>query len=386
MFRVLLSAVVLAGVVTACTAERAAAPEVPTGDPAAFKWNLPAGFPTPLVPADNAMSEAKVALGRRLFYDPRLSGSQAFSCASCHRQAKAFADGRNLPLGSTGQLHPRNSMALSNVAYHVMLGWADPETRRLEAQALIPILGETPVELGLKGHEDELLQRLRSVSLYRDLFAAAFPGDSQRVSVGNVTRALAAFERTFISGNSPYDQYKRGSAGAISGAAKRGEALFFSDRLKCSRCHSGTFFTNAARWVGSTTAEPEFVNNGLYNLGGTGAYPAPNAGLFAFTGIASDMGRFKVPSLRNIAVTYPYMHDGSLSTLDDVIDHYAAGGRTLTAGPNPGDGSRNPYKSPLVAGFAITAGEKGDLVAFLRSLTDSTFLTDPRLSNPWIVK
>ena len=376
----------VAGVVAACSDPGATAPGGPTADPAAFRWLLPKGFPTPIVPADNPMSDAKVALGRRLFYDTRLSGNQAFSCASCHKQENAFADARNLPFGSTGQPHPRNSMSLPNVAYQVMLGWANPDARRLEAQALIPMLGEMPVELGLHGREAELLQRLRDVSLYRDLFGATFPGDREPVSLDNVTRALAAFERTFLSGDAPYDRFKAGAAGAVSAAAKRGEALFRSDRLACSQCHSGPLFTNAARWVGSTSGDPEFLNNGLYNLDGAGGYPPPNTGLFAFTAKAADMGRFKVPSLRNIDVTYPYMHDGTLATLEDVIDHYAAGGRTLATGLNRGDGSRSPYKSPLVAGFMISAGEKADLVAFLRSLTDSTFLTSPALSNPWIIR
>jgi cytochrome c peroxidase len=370
----------------ACDRPGAAGSKLPSADTAAFRWLLPPGLPRPDVPADNPMSAAKVELGRRLFYDPRLSGSRAFSCASCHRQEKAFADARNLPLGSSGQLHPRNSMALSNVAYQVVFGWADPATRSLEAQAMIPLVGETPLEMGLHGHEDDLLRRLDSVPLYRALFAAAFASDSPHITIRNVTRGIAAFERTFMSGNAPYDLYKRGAAGAISDAARRGEALFLSDRLKCSRCHSGPFFTNAARWRGASAGDPEFLNNGLYNIGGHGAYPAPNTGLFATTGIAGDIGRFKVPSLRNVAVTYPYMHDGSVATLDDVIDHYAAGGRTLTSGPYPGVGRRNPYKSALVGGFAITPGEKSDLIAFLRSLTDSTFLTDPKFSNPWIVR
>ena len=178
-----------------------------------------------------------------------------------------------------------------------------------------------------------------------------------------------------------------GNTGALSDAARRGEALFRSDRLKCAQCHSGVMFTNAARWVGSTTpGDPEFFNTGLYNLGGAGAYPAPNTGLRAITGVASDMGKFKVPSLRNIEVTFPYMHDGTVATLSDAIDHYAAGGRTITGGANAGVGSANPFKSALIGGFTITAAEKSDLVAFLRSLTDSTFLTDLRFSNPWIVK
>jgi cytochrome c peroxidase len=371
----------------ACTADRATGPEIPSGDPSAFQWKLPADFPRPLVPADNPMSDAKVELGRRLFYDTRLSGNGAFSCSSCHRQANAFADARNLPFGSTGQPHPRNSMSLPNVAYQVVLGWANTVTRRLEEQALIPMLGETPVELGLAGREEELLNRLRAVALYTALFRAAFPDDAAPITLGNVTKAIATFERTFVSGDSPYDRFRRGDAGALSDAARRGEALFRGDRLKCSQCHSGVMFTNAARWVGSPPPEnPEFFNTGLYNIDGAGAYPAPNTGLKAISGVASDMGKFKVPTLRNIEVTFPYMHDGTVATLSDVIDHYAAGGRTISGGANAGVGSANPYKSALVGGFTITGGEKSDLIAFLRSLTDSTFLTDPRFSNPWIVK
>ena len=370
----------------ACSSERSTGPSIPSGDPAAFRWSLPDGFPQPLVPADNPMSDAKVELGRRLFYDTRLSGNNQFSCSSCHRQSNAFADARNRPFGSTGQAHPRNSMSLPNVAYQVVLGWANPQTRRLEAQALIPMLGETPVELGLAGREEEMLGRLRAVALYNSLFPVAFPDDPSPITLGNVTKAIATFERTFVSGDSPYDRFRRGNASAMSDAAQRGETLFRSDRLKCSQCHSGVMFTNAARWVGSTTNDPEFINTGLYNIDGAGTYPAPNTGLLAITGVASDMGKFKVPSLRNIEVTFPYMHDGTVATLSDAIDHYAAGGRTITSGPNAGVGSANPYKSPLVGGFTISDAEKSDLIAFLRSLTDSTFLTNPKFTNPWIAK
>ena len=373
-------------VASACGGERSTGPSVPSGDPAAFRWELPAGFPMPVVPADNPMSDAKVELGRRLFYDTRLSGNGAFSCSSCHRQQNAFADARNLPFGSTGQAHPRNSMSLPNVAYQAVLGWANTDTRLLESQALIPMLGTQPVELGLAGREAEMLERLRAVAVYPPLFRAAFPNDAAPVTLDHVTKAIASFERTFTSGDSPYDRYRRGIANAMSDAAKRGETLFTGDRLRCSQCHTGIMLTNAARWVGGPSGDPEFFNTGLYNVGSTGVYPAPNTGLHGVTGLASDMGKFKVPSLRNIDVTFPYMHDGTVATLSDVIDHYAAGGRTIATGANAGVGSANPNKSALIPGFTITAAEKSDLIAFLRSLTDSTFLTTPRLSNPWIVR
>jgi cytochrome c peroxidase len=382
-----MSLVVSSLVVAACEPERTSGPTIPSGDPSAFRWELPDGFPRPLVPADNPMSDAKVELGRRLFYDTRLSGNGAFSCSSCHRQSNAFADARNLPFGSTGQPHPRNSMSLPNVGYQVVLGWANIQTRSLETQALIPMLGENPVELGLARRESEMLERLRAVALYQSLFRAAFPGNPSPITLGNVTKSIATFERTFVSGDSPYDRFTRGNAGALSDAAKRGEALFRSDRLQCSQCHSGVMFTNAARWVGSDLPpDPDFFNTGLYNIDGTGAYPAPNTGLEAITRLASDMGKFKVPSLRTIDLTFPYMHDGTVATLSDVIDHYAAGGRTISSGSNAGVGSANPFKSTMVRGFTISVAEKADLIAFLRSLTDSTFLTTPRLANPWIVR
>jgi cytochrome c peroxidase len=380
------SILVLSLALLACADGNPSGIVIPSGNPATFRWLIPPGFPTPVVPADNAMSDAKVELGRRLFYDTRLSGIQNFSCSSCHRQENAFADARNIPFGSTGEPHPRNSMGLTNVAYQPTFGWADPTTRQLERQAPIPMFGDAPVELGLKGLESELLQRLKDVVLYRQLFAAAFPGQPDPITLDNLTRSIASFERTFFSGNAPYDRFVRGDANAISASAQRGELLFRSASLKCAQCHGGALMTNFVTFVGAATAEPEFINNGLYNLGGTGTYPSPNTGLIRHTGVAGDMGKFKVPTLRNIALTFPYMHDGSLGSLNEVIDHYAAGGRTIATGANTGDGSRNPFKDPRVAGFSVTAAEKSDLIAFLQSLTDSTFISNPRLSNPWIVR
>jgi cytochrome c peroxidase len=374
-------AVTLAATIAACGSDSGTDPL--SGDPARFTWSLPANWAPPPVPPDNPMSAAKVELGRRLFYDPRLSGNGSQSCASCHRQEFAFADAKNIPLGSTGEPHPRNSMGLANASYLPFLTWADAGTQTLEAQALVPMFGERPVELGLAGRETELLARLRTEPLYQQLFPRSFPADADPFTVRNVTRALAAFQRTLVSATSPFDRATRGEPGAMSEAARRGEQLFRSQRLHCAECHGGPLFTNAAAPGGSPFSALPFFNTGLYNIDGAGGYPARNAGLFERTGDPRDMGRFRTPSLRNLAFTFPYMHDGSASTLGDVIDHYARGGRLIPIGPLAGDGRTSPLKDPRITGFALSPGDRADLVAFLQALSDSAFVRDRRFANPW---
>jgi cytochrome c peroxidase len=348
-----------------------------------FDWQLPPGFPEPVVPADNPMTEAKVALGRHLFYDTRLSGTGTQSCASCHEQALAFSDPLGRAVGSTGEMHPRGSMSLANVAYSPALTWANPLLRSLEQQALIPMFGEDPVELGLAGQEAALFARLRGEPRYAALFAAAYPGEREPISVSGIVKALGAFQRTLISGRSPYDRYQQGDSSALSVSARRGEAIFFSEQAECFHCHGGFNFTGTVNYVGKGFVEIEFHNTGLYNIDGQGAYPEPNTGIAAVTTDPDDMGKFKAPSLRNIAVTAPYMHDGSIATLDEVIEHYNAGGRTIAGGPHAGVGAASPFKSEFLKPMELTVQQKRDLIAFLESLTDSTFLRDPRFSNPW---
>jgi cytochrome c peroxidase len=351
-----------------------------------YRWELPTGFPTPKVPADNPLTVEKVELGRHLFYDPRLSGNGTFSCATCHVQRLAFTDGKRVSIGSTGEAHPRGSMSLANVAYSPVLTWANPLQRTLEAQALVPMFGEEPVELGLSGQEQQLLARVRETPRYRALFAAAFPGDDAPVTLDHIVQSLASFQRTLISGHSPYDAFKAGRRNAISLSARRGEELFFGEQTECFHCHGGFNFTGTVDYEGKGFTEVEFHNTGLYNVDGKGAYPSPNTGVESVSNDPDDMGKFKAPSLRNIAVTAPYMHDGSVATLEEVIEHYNAGGRTIRSGPNAGVGSTNPYKSEFIKGMELTVQQKRDLVAFLRSLTDSAFLRDPRYSNPWTTK
>jgi cytochrome c peroxidase len=360
------------------------------GSTPAYIWNVPKNFPKPRVPASNPMSEAKAELGRHLFYDTRLSGNGTQACATCHEQAHAFADTRGQAIGSTGQVHPRGSMSLVNVAYAAALTWGNPSMTELEAQVLVPMFGDHPVELGLKLPGTAMLARLRSEPRYGALFAAAFGDEPDPFTLDHVTQALASFERTIVSARSPYDRYRNERDDtAISAAARRGETLFMSQPLSCFRCHGGFNLSGAVTYDGRRSVdavdigEVEFHNTGLYNIAGALSYPPPNTGIYETTHRREDVGKFKAPTLRNIAVTAPYMHDGSAATLEDVIAHYSAGGRTIADGPWRGVGHDNPLKSPTVRGFALTADQRDDLLAFLRSLTDEPLLHDPRFSNPW---
>jgi len=349
-----------------------------------YEWRLPDSAPQPAVPADNPMSTAKVELGRWLFYDTRLSGNNTMSCASCHIQALAFTDGRARSVGSTGERHPRSSMSLVNVAYASRLTWANPLLDRLEDQALTPLLGDRPVEMGLGGKMDDFAALLRSEPTYKELSRKAFPKDMDPYSLLNGVRAISAFVRTIISFESPYDRYVRGDDIAMSDAAIRGMDLFFSERLECFHCHGGFNFTDSTTHANATIDQVGYHNTGLYNLKGSGAYPEDNTGLYDMTGERRDMGRFKAPSLRNVAVTAPYMHDGSVPILLDVIAHYERGGRLIEEGAYAGDGRLSPFKSEFVTGFQLNDSERADLIAFLESLTDETVLTNERYSNPFL--
>ncbi len=375
-------AVVLA--LASALASASACDRTATGEPEPYVWELPEGFPEPFVPEDNPMSAAKAELGRYLFYDVRLSANETLSCGGCHEQARGFADGKALPEGSTGDVVPRNSMSLANVAYFPTYTWANPNLELLEQQARVPIFGEHPVELGATGHEAEILARFAADDDYQRLFAAAFPGEDEPVNFDNIVYAIASFERTLVSGDAPYDRYLYGAdQDAVSEAAKRGFQLFFSERFECYHCHAGLNLAAAFFAAESTQRELAFFNTGLYNIDGAGTYPQPNVGLYEFTEKPTDMGRYRAPSLRNLEVTGPYMHDGSIETLEEVLDFYAAGGREVLGGPHAGDGRENPYKDPLVRGFEMTEQEKLDLLEFLYSFTDETFLSDPALSDPF---
>jgi len=287
------------------------------------------------------MSDAKVALGERLFFDPRLSVTGRYSCAGCHDPRRSFSDGLPRAVGATGEPLPHNALALVNVAYNISYGWATPEVRSLETQMLTPLLNEHPVELGLQGREATVCAGLAADPAYAAAFAASFPGSEPAVSFDHLVKAIAAFERTLISGDSPFDAYVfAGEHGALSAPAKEGMALFYSARVGCAGCHSGFNFSGNWRDTQGETGRASFARNG------TSARPV------------------RVPTLRNVALTAPYMHDGRFASLEAVLGHYA------DLAHLPGGASRI---DPRLPGAPLTAAERTALAAFLESLTDRSF-------------
>lgn len=298
----------------------------------------PDDFPSPTIPGENQPNEARIELGKALFYDPILSIDSSLSCASCHRPNLAFADSTATTPGVFQRPGTRNVPSLFNLAYqpHYLREASLPT---LEMQILVPIqehneFAHNIVDIGLA---------LTKIPYYDSLSRLAY---GQEPGPYSITRSIAAFERTLISANSAYDQARRGQR-TRSTAEENGYQLFLSDKLNCSKCHSEPFFTNF---------QPE--NNGLYL-----SYQDP--GRFRFTKLKEDSGSFKIPSLRNVALTPPYMHDGSIRTLSEVIDFYAGGG------------ANNPNKNPLITGFSLSPQEKSDLIIFLESLSDSSFVKNP---------
>ncbi|MEY4204216.1 MAG: hypothetical protein RL013_1920 [Bacteroidota bacterium] len=301
--------------------------------------SVPPGFPAPVFPADNELTEARFALGKRMFYDVVMSRDSSVSCASCHDPALAFSDKVAFSTGAHRRPGTRNAPTLANVAYQPYYT-REGGVPTLEMQILVPIQEHNEFDFNLLLIAD----RLKQDSTYIRMSREAYGRDPDYYIV---TRSIACFERTLVSGNSRFDQFNfQGKSNALSPAEKRGKDLFYDDKTSCYKCHDGFNFTNYA-----------FENNGLYEN-------YPDVGRFRLTGDSSDMARFKVPTLRNVALTAPYMHDGSIATLEDVVSHYNSGGKT------------HPHKSPYIRPLGLTDREKDDLVAFLNALTDYQFISN----------
>lgn len=357
----------------------------PTATAGAWAWDLPPGFPEPYVPADNAMTEVKFQLGRHLFFDKRLSGNGSMSCGSCHLQRLAFTDGRALATGSTGDQTARSSMSIANVAYYPTLTWDNPSQHSLEIQAVVPMFVENlAVELGINDeNKAAVIARFKGDADYRQRFAQAFPDDTDPINFMNIIKAISTFERGVMSGNSKFDQAQAGKA-TLTAQEEKGRALFFSEQAQCSTCHSGFNFSDQTMHAKSDKVPTPFHNTGLYNVDGKGAYPDDNPGLLGvMPQPASNAGKFRTVSLRNIALTAPYMHDGSIATLEDVLNFYAGHGRNVTSGRYQGDGRSNPFKDPRIDKITLNAKEKAAIIAFLKTLTDESFITNPRYADPF---
>ncbi len=338
MLSVVLLAVVLTGLLLIYRASRQD-PARPIGAPVQIA--APLGLPPVFVPADNLPTVETIALGRRLYYDSALSADNTISCASCHTPATAFADARTVSVGVAGKLGSRNSPPVANAAYYITQFW-DGRAPTLEKQAEGPV--QNPVEMAhtLKGVE----KRLAANPAYRAEFAQAFgPG---AITFDMVEKAIASFERTLLMGNSPFDRWYYGhQETAIGAEAKRGFEVFRRvDKGNCASCH--TFGESSAL----------FTDNQFHNLGvGVKNEMPTDMGRFNVTKNDADRGAFKTPTLRNVALTAPYMHNGSLKTLKDVVDFYIGGG------------SSNPYRDPKMKSLELTGRERADLIAFLESLT-----------------
>ena len=308
---------------------------------------VPAHFRQPTIPPDNPLTQAKIDLGKALFFEPMLSRDSSVSCASCHLPENAFSDPRRLSLGVENRVGKRQAMALVNLAYQRSFFW-DGRASTIEEQVHFPV--EDPLEMDFR--MIEVAERLTGHSEYEPMFQRAFGRSADSVAI---VQAIASFERTLLSVNSKYDQFRmQGNDSTLFSAAEwRGYQLFFTEttgtHAECFHCHNDPNFDDPGG---------RFLNNGLYRF-------YDDLGRFDVSQNSYDIGRFKVPTLRNIEYSAPYMHDGSIRTLREVLDTYARGGA----------GHQN--QDVLIINITLTEQEKDDLIAFLKTLSDPDFISNP---------
>jgi cytochrome c peroxidase len=293
-------------------------------------WQRPAAAPAP---ADNHLTAARAELGRALFFDPRLSAKGSLSCASCHNPALGWSDGLPTAVGHNMKVLGRSTPTIVNAAFNPLQMW-DGRKGSLEEQALGPF-GADEQNLPL----EELERRVQSIAGYGPMFTEAYPGEP--ITRTTIAKAIASFERTVLSDGAPFDQWIAGDPDALSPAARRGFDLFVG-KANCSACHQGFNFTD----------------NGFHNVG-VRDHGAPDPGRFALKKVAAMQGAFKTPTLRDIALTAPYMHNGCYTTLEEVVEHYVRGGDV------------QDHLSPNIRPLDLSARDQSDLVAFMRSLTSA---------------
>ena len=285
----------------------------------------PAGLPPVAHPKDNPSTPEKIALGKQLYFDPRLSADDTISCASCHDPKKGWSNGEQFATGVEGKKGGRNSPTVINSAYYTTQFW-DGRAKTLEDQALGPI--QNPIEMNMT--LEKVVEKLNGIAGYKEQFQKVFGTD---VTPDGIAKSIAAFERTVLSGNAPYDKFKAGDKAALSEAAQKGMKLFFG-KANCSACHSG----------------PSFTDSAYHNIG----YDSDDVGRVAISKIKGDTGAMKTPTLRDIAKSAPYLHHGGLKTLEEVVAHYNKGG------------NGNPYQDEEIHPLKLTDAEMADLVTFMK--------------------
>ena len=339
-------------------------------NPTAYELQIPSGFPEmePFIPTDNPLTEEGVQLGRKLFYDPILSADSTLSCGGCHNQQFAFTDsGKRFSTGVDNIAGNRNAMAIINLGWSDRLFW-DARANGLEDQALGPV--PNPIEMHLEW--EDAVDRLMKHYDYRVEFYKAF--GIEEITKEDVVKAIAQFERTMISGNSRIDRFLRGEPGIfLSDDEILGMEIFSTETGDCFHCH--TFGTGHGFYN-----DDMFHNNGLDCVDNPADYP--DLGLGEITGNPDDNGLFRTPTLRNITLTAPYMHDGGFATLEEVIDHYSDG---ICDSPNLDNLIRTKFddNGDGTFGLNLTDEQKTALVAFLNALTDTSFINNPDFSNPF---
>jgi cytochrome c peroxidase len=352
---------------SSCSSPGAIDPE-PTG-PTPYTLVVPTGFPTPVIPATNPLTNEGVALGRMLFYEKKLSSTGTMSCGSCHQQNKAFTDGLAKAVGVDGVANPRGTMSLANVLWSTTLTW-DGAFSTLETQALHPI--ENSIEL----HQPLTVgvSKLQATDTYPALFLAAF--GTRTITAELALKALTQFERTLISSNSRYDKYVANNRQGFTADEQAGLVLYSTHispgkvrGAECFHCHTLPLM--------SSNYAAQFFNNGL-------DLTFSDPGRSGVTGLAVDKGKFVAPTLRNITLTAPYMHDGRFTTLEQVLDHYSDHVQMASPGLDNNLSAPNGINDPpFGTHMDLTATEKRQVLAFLKTLTDSTFIADKRFSNPF---
>lgn len=324
----------------------------PPAEATPYSLEIPRGFPMMAIPEDNSLTVEGIALGRKLFYDTRLSDDNTQSCASCHQTNASYADSNQFSTGIDGSIGTRNAMAVVNIGYSFALFW-DGRSATVEEQALAPVTN--PIEMNTTW--PKVLSKLNADTYYKDMFKIAFGVDV--IDSLDVAKAIAQFERTMLSGNSKYDKWLRGEA-LLTTNEMNGLALFSDEKADCFHCHGTSLFMGFA-----------YENNGVQPV-------MIDKGLGDVTGLSTDIGKFKPPTLRNIELTAPYMHGGQFNTLEEVVEFY-----------NSGVNQSSPNVSPLMlksnrpgGSLNLTVQERADLVAFLKILSDPDFINNPDFMDP----